>query len=66
MPDLIILYLFALRAGNRPLARALAQALRSSAPLREQADRSLQMLPRGPIRWSAGAERVVARVRSKR
>jgi hypothetical protein len=62
MPDLIKLYLFALRSGDRPLAKVLARALRSEAPLREHADASLHGAPRGPVRWSAGAERVVSRV----
>jgi hypothetical protein len=65
MQDLITLYLFALRSGDRPLARALARALRSEAPLREDADVSLQGVPRGPARWSAGAERVVSRLASR-
>jgi hypothetical protein len=62
MHDLIRLYLFALRSGDRTLARVLARALRSQAPLRTEADASLQGAPRGPVRWSAGAERVVSRV----
>jgi hypothetical protein len=65
MRDLIELYLFALRSGDRPLARVLARALRSQAPLRKDADACLQGVPRGPARWSAGAERVVSRVMSR-
>jgi hypothetical protein len=65
MHDLIKLYLFALRSGDRPLARVLARALRSEAPLRKDADVSLQEVPRGPVRWSAGAERVVSRLVSR-
>jgi hypothetical protein len=65
MRDLIELYLFALRSGDRPLARVLARALRSQAPLRKDADVSLQGVPRGPARWSAGAERAVSRVMSR-
>jgi hypothetical protein len=65
MRDLIKLYLFALRSGDRPLARVLARALRSEAPLREHADVSLQDVPRGPTRWSAGAQRAVSRVVSR-
>ena len=65
MHELIRLYLFALRSGDRPLARVVARALRSEAPLREHADVSLQGGPRGPARWSAGAERVVSRVVSR-
>jgi hypothetical protein len=65
MHDLIKLYLFALRSGHRPLARVLARALRSDAPLRKHADVSLQGVPRGPARWSAGAESVVSRLASR-
>jgi hypothetical protein len=65
MHDLIRLYLFTLRSGDRPLARLLARALRLEAPLREHADLSLQGAPRGPARWSAGAERVVSRLASR-
>jgi hypothetical protein len=65
MPDLIKLYLFALRSGDRPLARALARALRSDGPLRSHADDALQGLPRGPARWSADAARVVSRLASR-
>jgi hypothetical protein len=62
MHDLIRLYLFALRSGDRPLARLLARALRSQTPLRKEADVSLQGAPRGPVRWSAEAQRVVSRL----
>ncbi len=65
MHDLIKLYLFALRSGDRQLARVLAQPLRANAPLRNDADESLQGVPRGPARWSAGAERVLSRVISR-
>ena len=65
MHDLIKLYLFALRSGNRPLARVLARALRSEASLGKDADESLQGVPRGPARWSAGAQSVVSRVMSR-
>jgi hypothetical protein len=65
MQDLIKLYLFALRSGDRPLARALARALRFEAQLRKEADVSLQGVPRGPARWSAGAESVVSRLASR-
>ena len=65
MRDLIKLYLFALRSGDRSLARLLARALRSEALLREHADVSLQGAPRGPARWSAGAQRAVTRVVSR-
>jgi hypothetical protein len=65
MHDLIRLYLFALRSGDRPLARVLARALRSRTPLRRDADVSLQRVPRGPARWSAGAQNVVSRAMSR-
>jgi hypothetical protein len=65
MHNLIRLYLFALRSGDRPLARMLARALRSQTPLREHTDVSLQRVPRGPVRWSAGAQGVVNRVMSR-
>jgi hypothetical protein len=65
MRDLIELYLFALRSGDRPLARVLARALRTEAPLRREADVSLQGAPRGPARCSAGAEKVVSRLASR-
>jgi hypothetical protein len=61
MHDLVDLYRFALRSGNRPLAAALAAILRRDPELREQADRRLQELPRGPARWSAPGERAVRR-----
>ena len=64
MPDLIKLYLFALRSGDRPLVTALARALRGDAALRDAADQALQSLPRGPTLWSAGPERVVSRLAS--
>lgn len=60
MPDPIELYLFALRSGDRPLATALARALP------HEADHALQRLPRGPARWSEGAQRVVNRLASMR
>jgi hypothetical protein len=60
MQELLALYRFALRAGDRRLAAALARAMRSEPRLRRQAERDLQELPRGPARWSEGAERAVA------
>jgi hypothetical protein len=69
MHDLIKLYLFALRSGDRPLARVLARALRSEAPLREHADASLQGGPQGPASWFGsrlGFGAVLTRVRSDR
>ena len=64
MHDVLELYLFALRSGDRPLAAALARALRAEPRQREQADRSLQRMPRAGVRWSAGAARVVNRLAS--
>jgi hypothetical protein len=64
MHDMIELYLFSLRSGDRPLAAALARALRAEPRLREQADRSLRRMPRARARWSAGAARVVTRLAS--
>jgi hypothetical protein len=65
MHNLIRLYLFALRSGERPLAKVLARALRSEALARQHADVSLQGVPRGPARWSAGAQGAVSRVVSR-
>jgi hypothetical protein len=62
MHDLLKLYLSALRSGDRPLTAALARVLRSEYPLAHEADRSLQELPRGPMRWSAAAELTVRRI----
>jgi hypothetical protein len=59
MQELLALYRFALRSGDRRLAEALAQAMRSDPVLRRQADIHLQLLPRGPGRWSEAAERAV-------
>jgi hypothetical protein len=56
MHDVIELYLFAVRRGDRPLAAALGRALRSDPSLRDPADRALQETPRGPGRWSVGAD----------
>lgn len=60
MQELLALYRFALRAGDRPLAEALARAMRSDPVLRRQADMHLQLLPRGQTRWSEAAERAAA------
>ena len=62
MRDLLKLYRFALRTRNRPLAATLTAILRQDPRLREAADRELQELPRGPMHWSAAAERAVWRV----
>jgi DNA-binding GntR family transcriptional regulator len=59
MQELLALYRFALRSGDRPLAEALARAMRSDPFLRRQADTHLQLLPRGEARWSEAAERAV-------
>jgi hypothetical protein len=59
MQELLALYRFALRSGDRRLAEALARAMRSDPLLRRQADMHLQLLPRGPVRWSGAAERAV-------
>jgi hypothetical protein len=64
MHDVIELYLFALRSGDRPLAAALARALRAAPWLRAEADSALQRMPRAGARWSAGAARVVSRLAS--
>ena len=65
MHDLIKLYLFALRSGDRPLATVLGRALRWEPALRKDADVLLHRVPRGPARWSGGAERVVSRLVSR-
>jgi hypothetical protein len=60
MQELLALFRFALRTGDRPLADALARAMRSDPVLRRQADMHLQLLPRGRARWSEPAERAVS------
>jgi hypothetical protein len=60
MQELLALYRFTLQSGDRPLAQALARAMRSDRRLRRQADLDLQQLPRGPARWSVGADRAAA------
>jgi hypothetical protein len=60
MQELLALYRFALRSGDRRLAEALARAMRSDPVLRRQADIHLQLLPRGEARRSEAAERAVA------
>ena len=62
MQELLALYRFALRSGDRRLAEALARAMRSDPVLRRQADIHLRLLPRGPALWSETAERAVAAV----
>ena len=62
MHELIKLYLSALRSGDRRRSASLVRSLRAEPRLAEEADRSLQTLPRGPARWSAAAERVVRRI----
>jgi hypothetical protein len=51
MQELLALYRFALRAGDRSLAEALGRAMRSDA--------RLERLERGQARPSAAAERAV-------
>jgi hypothetical protein len=60
MQELLALYRFALRSGDRRLAEALARAMRSDPVLRRQADIHLQLLPRGEARRSEAADRAVA------
>jgi hypothetical protein len=62
MHDVIELYVFAVRSGDRPLAAALARALRAAPRLRAETDGALQRMPRAGPRWSAGAARVVNRL----
>ena len=62
MHQLIKLYLSALRSGDRPLSASLARALRSEGRLVDEAEHSLQRLPRTQVRWSAAAERTVRRI----
>jgi hypothetical protein len=59
MQELLALYRFALRSGDRRLAEALARAMSSDPELSGLADLELQGLPRGPARWSRAAERAV-------
>jgi len=61
MNALLDLYRFALRSGNRPLAARLSAVLSRDAALAAEVDDSLRELPRGPARWSPGAERAVLR-----
>ena len=60
MNELLLLYRYALRVGDRPLTERLGRVIRGDRLLRERADRELQAMPRGPARWSAGAERTLA------
>lgn len=62
MRELLTLYRFALRSGNRPLARALARAVRSDPALLERADRELEAMPRGAARSSPAARSAVRAV----
>ena len=57
MEDVIKLYLFALRCGDRPLAEALSRALRPG-----ELDAALRRMPRGATRWSQAAEDTVRRI----
>lgn len=65
MQELLALHRFALRAGDRRLAEALARAMRSDPVLRRQADLELQGLPRGRGRRSEGADRAVTAALSR-
>jgi hypothetical protein len=60
MHDLVGLYRFAVRSGNRPLASELAPILCREPDLHERADRELAALSRGPARWSPTGECIVA------
>jgi hypothetical protein len=60
MQELLALYRFALRSGDRPLAEALAGAMRSDPRLSGIADLELRRLPRGRPRRSGAADRAVA------
>ena len=59
MRDPLVLYRFAVRTGNRPLAAALARSIRADPCLSERAYRELEQMPRGPARWSEPGARVV-------
>jgi hypothetical protein len=60
MQELLALYRFTLRSGDRRLADALARAMRSDPGLRARADLELRELPRDSLRGSQGAERKAA------
>jgi hypothetical protein len=60
MQELLALYRFALRSGDRRLAEALGRAMRSHPGLRCRADRELRQLPRCMPRESERAERAAA------
>ena len=62
MNELLLLYRYALRVGDRPLTERLGRVIRGDRLLRERADRELQAMPRGPARWSLGAERTLHRL----
>jgi hypothetical protein len=62
MDRLLALHRAALRAGDGPLAAALARIVRADPELRERADLELQELPRLPPRRSPAGERVLRAV----
>jgi hypothetical protein len=62
---MIALYRFAVRSGRRVTAKRLARILRPDSPAREQADRALMEIRRGPARWSATGARVVERLMTR-
>ena len=62
MNELLLLYRYALRVGDRPLTERLGRVIRGDRLLRERADDELQAMPRGLARWSGGAERTVHRL----
>ncbi len=59
MHHLLALFRHAVRTGNRPLAAALARALRTDPRMRDRADLELQARPRGAVQWSEAAERAL-------
>ena len=62
MNELLLLYRYALRVGDRPLTERLGRVVRGDRLLRDRADHDLQRLPRGLARWSPGAERAMHRL----
>jgi len=60
MQELLALYRFALRSGDRSLAKGLARAMTSDPRLLREADLELQELPRGPAGGARSDERAVA------
>ena len=62
MNELILLYRYALRVGDRPLTERLGRVIRGDRLLRERVDGELQLVPRGIARWSGEAERTLHRL----